>query len=83
MRRRMTNAETGYVDLPPRDAAERLGMSVQALWAFLRRHEDEHGNVELGGEISAYRMGARAWRVRFPLGTAGSGRRVVSWMRRT
>lgn len=57
----------GFLDLSPRDAAPRLGFpSVEALWAFLRRHEAGGGRVDLGGGAHAYRRGARAWVVRIP-----------------
>jgi hypothetical protein len=59
--------EPRFVDLPPREAAPRLGLTLQALWARLRRSEDAKRRADLGGGIVAYRLGARSWRVRFPL----------------
>lgn len=58
----------GFVDLSPRDAAPLLGFpTVQALWAYIRRHEETPGHVELGGGATAYRRGKRAWIVRVPV----------------
>jgi hypothetical protein len=55
------------VDLIVADAAPRLGLSEDALWARLRRTQpDAAGMVSLGGGVVGYRLGARAWRVRFP-----------------
>jgi hypothetical protein len=60
-----------YLDLIVADAAPRLGLSVDALWARLRRTPpDATGMVPLGGGVVGYRFGARAWRVRFPVDPA-------------
>lgn len=66
-RSRHNASEVGFVDLPPRDAAPRLGFpTVDALWAYLRRHEAEPGRVDLGAGAYAYRRGRRAWVIRIP-----------------
>lgn len=60
-----------FLDLVVADAAPRLGLSADALWARLRRTPpDASGIVPLGGGVVGYRLGVRAWRVRFPVGPA-------------
>lgn len=68
LRRTRQPRELGFTDFAPRDAAPRLGFAtVDALWAYLRRHEAEPGHVDLGGGAYAYRRGKRTWIVRIPV----------------
>lgn len=67
-RRRARDIPVPFVNLAPREAAEKLGFaSVEALWAFLRRHQTDDGSVDLGGGAHAFRRGRRTWVIRIPV----------------